>query len=629
MTRASAWVGAGLFTAGVSAAMLLGAGTANAEQDGAPKQDSSPAAAKSDATQRPHVANRRAKPEAAEAQATTAVDRVITKQRKTASVASAAESDPPSGQHAASAPARPRNPVREATRDLRNAVRDMRNATHSAVDDAVRNVAGHAPTAIPARQTVDDRPVVGPGSAVEPVDSQTATPPPTAIESTNPAPSARVESVASGVRTRPDPVDAVHDIWGSLGGLILNPEPQRYPKPLSVLTDVVFGTLATLERIAGGDPVVAPALRDSIEVSTSTLVIAPGHEVEANWYLPKDGSTPDRLIYLQHGFLANGPIYSYTASYLADLTDSIVVTTTFSSNPFEADGMWLGGDELHKAVAELFLDPDRRALDASMNTAELKAGRPGDIALPTEFVLVGHSLGGGFAPGVAGYYAAGLVARREAGENAPNDLAGVVIYDAVPIGSIVPDAMEHLDALEAEDPDDQGEDYIPIYEIGAPLNYLNSFSDINAQLSQARPGQFTGVVLEGGQHSDPMQGGNPLIQFALYLAAGFPQPQNPLAARQLSAGWINDMFDDTIDPATGACEAGAACSGQYGDGDDSFTISTAEGDAVAVLIGSKKAADLASLRAISLLDFVAAVPAGVLNGLETTCGLVVGTHCPI
>ncbi len=52
--------------------------------------------------------------------------------------------------------------------------------------------------------------------------------------------------------------------------------------------------------------------------------------------------------------------------------------------------------------------------------------------MPTEFVLVGHSLGGGFAPGVAGHYAAGLVARRADGQDAPNDLAGAVMLDAVP-----------------------------------------------------------------------------------------------------------------------------------------------------------------------------------------------------
>lgn len=203
-----------------------------------------------------------------------------------------------------------------------------------------------------------------------------------------------------------------------------------------------------------------------------------------------------------------------------------------------------------------------------------------------------------------------------------------MIYDAVPMGSIIPDAMDRLDALEtngtADPSDDDPNDYIPIYEIGAPLNFLNVFSDVNGQLTEARPGQFTGVVLEDGVHMDPMQGGNPLIQATAYLIAGFPQPQNPLAVRELSAGWINDMFDENIDPATGACKTGIDCAGQYGDGDDSFTITTARGDAVAVLIGSQRATDITSLRAISAIDFVSAIPAGVLNGLQTTWDLFTG-----
>lgn len=208
-----------------------------------------------------------------------------------------------------------------------------------------------------------------------------------------------------------------------------------------------------------------------------------------------------------------------------------------------------------------------------------------------------------------------------------------MIYDAVPMGAIIPDAMDRLDELETngtvDTSDDDPNDYIPIYEIGAPLNFLNVFSDVNDQLSEARPGQFTGVVLEDGVHMDPMQGGNPLIQVAAYAIAGFPQPQNPLAVRELSAGWINDMFEENIDPATGACKTGVDCAGQYGDGDDSFTITTDRGDAVAVLIGTQKAKDLTSLRAISATDFISAIPAGVLNGLQTTCELVTGGACSV
>lgn len=596
MTRAAAWVGAGVFAAGLSAAVLAGAGTATADEGGASKPDTKPSATQNDTAQKPQ--SRKAR---------------TVKPRLKPEV-----SDRPVRQLADSVRTKARSAIRESVRDVSTTVREVGDTAEDVVEDSVPRFTEKAPPAAEIRV----RPPIKIRSAL------TASKPTTSVELTpEPAPSLPTPAQPN------DPVEAIHDVIRSLGALTLNPEPQNYPKPLSVITGAVFDTVAALERAVGGDPVVPPGLRDSVEVSTSTLVISEGHEVESNWYFPTsaNGEPPTRLIYLQHGFLANGPLYSYTASYLAQTTNSIVVTTTFTSNPFEADGMWLGGDNLHEAVAQLFLDPDRTALNASMDTAELKAGRTENLDVPMQFVLVGHSLGGGFAPGVAGYYAEGLTRRRDQGLDAPNDLAGVVIYDAVPMGSIIPDAMERLDELEtngtADPSDDDPNDYIPIYEIGAPLNFLNVFSDVNDQLTDARPGQFTGVILEDGVHMDPMQGGNPLIQAAAYLIAGFPQPQNPLAVRELSAGWINDMFDEKIDPTTGTCHTD--CAGQYGDGDDSFTIPTDKGDAVAVLIGTQKATDLTSLHAISVTDFISAIPSGVLNGLQTTCDLFTGDRCSV
>lgn len=68
---------------------------------------------------------------------------------------------------------------------------------------------------------------------------------------------------------------------------------------------------------------------------------------------------------------------------------------------------------------------------------------------------------------------------------------------------------------------------MPVYELGAPANAFNSTSTVNGDLATARPGKFNGVVVDGGVHMDSMLGGNPLIQFAAYLVAGIPQPQNP------------------------------------------------------------------------------------------------------
>jgi hypothetical protein len=61
---------------------------------------------------------------------------------------------------------------------------------------------------------------------------------------------------------------------------------------------------------------------------------------------------------------------------------------------------------MHNAVAQLFLDDNRTALNTSLSEATRKAGHE-KLTVPSRFVLVGHSLGGGYVPGVAGYAADG------------------------------------------------------------------------------------------------------------------------------------------------------------------------------------------------------------------------------
>jgi hypothetical protein len=380
-------------------------------------------------------------------------------------------------------------------------------------------------------------------------------------------------------------------------GDILGPFQPDYPPLVRTVGSAIFNLLGTVVQAADGSPVVPPDLRDSVRVSSSGLVIAPGHELAADWYFPTEGGQPQRLVYLQHGILATGPMYSYTAAYLAERTNSVVVATTITSNPFAGGGMWLGGDNMHHAVAQLFLDDNRAALTASLTTAALKVGAP-TLSVPREVVIVGHSLGGGFAPGVAGHYAEALVARRADGQNdddAANHLAGVVMLDGVPFVPILPNAMDRLTTLEDSNDGDRA-DFVPVYEIGAPQNFLNAFSAVNDELSEARPGMFNGVVINGGVHMDGMLGGNPLIQGAAYLVAGIPQRQNPSAVQLLMAGWINDMFDGTIDPVTGRC-LGAACQGHYGEPGETIVIPSGHGTATAVAIGSGTLPVIPSLRA--------------------------------
>ncbi len=187
------------------------------------------------------------------------------------------------------------------------------------------------------------------------------------------------------------------------------------------------------------------------------------------------------------------------------------------------------------AIADLF-EGDRTALTQSAVAAGYATRYgldPATARLPQQFALAGHSLGGNLVSAAAGFLA-------ESGAAA--DLVGVITLDGVPLGGTMATALAKLAAYETA----TGH-YIPIREIGAPTNLFNSVSNIKEALTAARPDRFNGVVLAGGVHMDSMRGGNPLIQFAAYLAAGFPQAQNPPAVEELAVAWLKDWFNGKTD----------------------------------------------------------------------------------
>jgi len=313
---------------------------------------------------------------------------------------------------------------------------------------------------------------------------------------------------------------------------------------LDVVGTIVFGIYGLATQILGGPPIL-PA-NSAVSVRSSTLVLECGCDagdtvkVQADWYVPDlpEGETPERLVYLQHGFLARGPWYSHTAANLAEQTKSIVVAPSITSNFLAADACWLGGSAMHEAMAALF-DADNTALADSAAAA----GYTGPI--PDRVVLVGHSLGGGAVIGMAG---------AMADRGTDGRLAGVVMLDGVPLQTTA------VESISKVNPD------IPIYQLGAPRYFWNQFGVGADALQTVRPGQFIGVTLVNGSHVDPMRGGNPLIQLGQELVAGFVRPENGDAAHILMVQWVNDMFDGIgADPIT-----------------EEFTIDTPSGPATAV-----------------------------------------------
>ena len=319
--------------------------------------------------------------------------------------------------------------------------------------------------------------------------------------------------------------------------------PTRTPTLIDVVGSIVLNLVMGLIHVFDGPPVLPPG--STVTVRTSTLTVG-GQTVEADWYFPTDPETPTRLIYLQHGLLASGPMYSYTAATLAEQTHSIVVAPSLTSNWFATDGMWLGGTPMQQAVADLFVG-DRAALTESASAA---AGY--DVTLPDKFVLAGHSLGGSLVMGAAG---------DMVDNGAIDDLAGVLLLDSVDVGNSVPTALQKLTGVNDR----------PVYNISSERYVWNMDGLVDDELEAARPGRFNGVTLVGGRHIDALQGGNPLIQFSEYLVAGFSQPQNIEAVKILAVGWVNDMFAGTHD-------------GIYGAPQSEIEIPTTAGTATAVVL---------------------------------------------
>ena len=247
-----------------------------------------------------------------------------------------------------------------------------------------------------------------------------------------------------------------------------------------------------------------------------------GYDAPTRWFFPTqaNGTVDARgVIYLQHGFLGTGGWYSDLAIQLAERTDSIVVVSTVSSIPLP-NGAWLGGTQMQQAVGSLFLGNE-----TALNTSANQAGYHG--TLPQDFIMTGHSAGGGLATIAAGDYVADL-----GGNTANNHLLGVVMFDGVASNSSAfAAAIANLKTLN-----------IPDYVVAAPPQPWNASGATTNELISLYPGQFVGVELVNGSHVDSMLGDKPVIDFLSQLITKFSPGGNTAAVYTLSTGWIDDIY---------------------------------------------------------------------------------------
>lgn len=335
-------------------------------------------------------------------------------------------------------------------------------------------------------------------------------------------------------------------------------------KPRTERREVIRETAPQDAAEQASAPASAPALAvastpTGVKTGRAPLTIPvgdSGYRTRADWHLPTQGDgtvAATGVIWLQHGFLGNKSFVSALAKNLSQQTNSIVVAPNLSSFPLACVACWINGVPLREAVAGMFLD-QRASLTASAQAA----GYLG--ALPEDFVLSGQSAGGGFAAAVGGYYATNPLS--------DDDLRGVVMFDGFAFDGVLADSLAKLD-----DP------FIPVYQIAAPSQPWNGNGSSTRELVAARPGQFVGVTLANGSHSDSLIGSNPITDLLLQLVTGRSPAGNTAAAYTLATGWINDMYSG-LGPADGT--------GIYGAPDQYIVM----GDTAAVVLAPPPLVDL-------------------------------------
>ncbi len=215
---------------------------------------------------------------------------------------------------------------------------DPTKSDHPASVPDKTSTGSHHPT--PATHTPQKPVVSAPTEVAEPEDPAETNTPSTAPAPVEPATVNRsaaardaaalsvastslLRATAAAVAPAPPPPSLLDVVGSVLAAVVVN------------VGSALINTLQAAEAFVTGPPVLPP--NSTVTVRSSTIRLSTGQRVAANWYYPEGEVPPTQMILLQHGLLALGPQYSYTAANLAERTNSIVVTPSLPSNFFAGD----------------------------------------------------------------------------------------------------------------------------------------------------------------------------------------------------------------------------------------------------------------------------------------------------
>lgn len=270
-------------------------------------------------------------------------------------------------------------------------------------------------------------------------------------------------------------------------------------------------------------PAAAPAAPGVTEVSNTVDIRCAFYTMKADvdWYFPT--GTPRGLVYLQHGFSRSNGVLQDLAEHYATAGFAVFAPTLPSANLYGCTVNNIGNNTAFlDNVADLLgkATDSTDKLGRSWNDARTRAGRPG-LALPTSYVLSGHSAGGEVVS-----YVANKLRTSYATQFAK--VKALVLLDPVksPVGQSMANAFHGLKTTS-----------LPMYAISSPPYLANSDASGTVELTSDVPRPFLGVRLTTGCHCDA-EGAS--TDGLCTLTSGTPQAKNVTALQTLAVAWAVD-----------------------------------------------------------------------------------------